>query len=116
MSLINYMGRVFSGLEMNEIVGGIPLIKFMNNNDMHRGMQYVDGDNLDTQWSFRGHGECKKGGLYATTILDYMDHYYSYGIMLGESGSDLWHWSISKVINLSVTNFFWKRKFRKMNF
>ena len=78
LDLDQWTHRVVTGQQMNELLGQIPVLKFMRNNDLHYGMQYVTGDNLDIM-SFRGYGECRNGGLYVTTILDYIDHYSEYG-------------------------------------
>lgn len=78
MSLVAYEGKTLTGKQFNEIIGKMPIVKFMNDGDLHRGFQYQNGDNLDIL-PFHGSDECCAGGLYATTLLDCMNHYHCYG-------------------------------------
>ena len=47
----------------------MPLLKFMNSDDVHYGMKYVTGPNKDIL-PFFGHSECSSGGIYVTTLTD----------------------------------------------
>jgi hypothetical protein len=65
-----YIGQTLTGKQVNEILDGMPLLKFMRDSDVHYGMKYVDGWNLDIL-PFNDSGKCSKGGLYVTQLLDY---------------------------------------------
>ncbi len=73
-----FVGKTISGQKLNELLGGMPLLKFMNDDDVHFGMQYVTGNNLDIL-SFNGSGDCCKGGLYVTTLKYFIHFYDRYG-------------------------------------
>jgi IMP cyclohydrolase len=72
-----YLGQTISGKQLNELLNGMPLLKFMNDSDTHYGMHYVDGDNIDIL-PFNGSGGCSPGGLYITQLEDYNIYYDSY--------------------------------------
>lgn len=77
-----FIGRAISGRQLDQLLNGIPLLKFMDDNDIHYGMYYTDGLNVDVL-SFVPSGECSEqssiGGLYVTCLLDYYFHYNAYG-------------------------------------
>jgi IMP cyclohydrolase len=73
-----YLGRTITGKQLNELLNGMPLLKFMNDSDIHYGMHYVDGYNLDIL-PFNGTGDCSSGGLYITRLEDYSLYYDRYG-------------------------------------
>lgn len=62
-------GQNITGAYLNQILNGVPLLKFMNDDDIHHGMKYKTGHNLDIL-SFNGTEECSPGGIYVTTIKD----------------------------------------------
>lgn len=72
------VGQVISGEELNRLLNGMPLLKFMNDDDKHYEMQYETGYNLDIL-PFNGSGDCKPGGLYVTTLEHAMKYFYLYG-------------------------------------
>jgi hypothetical protein len=73
-----YEGRTITGKRLNELLNGMPLLKFMNDDDVHYGMHYVDGNNLDIL-PFNGTYDCSSGGLYITRLEDYHLYYDQYG-------------------------------------
>ncbi len=78
--LQEYIGRIITGRQLNELLDGMPLLKFMNDNDTHYSMQYVTCHNLDIL-TFKGSGECSKGGLYVIMLTQFdmfYDHYGNY--------------------------------------
>lgn len=77
-SLKPYIGRTISGKLLNHLLNGIPLLKFMNDDDVHYGMRYVTGSNKDIL-PFFGHNECSNGGIYVTTLTDCLHYIYNYG-------------------------------------
>jgi len=78
MELYNFIGQTITGQQLNELLDGMPLLKFMNDDDTHYGMHYVDGDNLDIL-PFNGSGKCSSGGLYVTQLKEYHRYYNDYG-------------------------------------
>lgn len=76
--LFQSIGRTMSGQQLNQLLDGMPLVKFMCTNDKHYEMQYVTGRNLDIL-PFNGKGRCSPGGIYVTTIGTWMEHYSDYG-------------------------------------
>lgn len=78
--LEKYVGSVLKGYQFNNILGPvpIPLIKFMNNNDTHYGLEYKDGINYDIL-PFDISGICSKGGIYITTVEYWFTCIYGYG-------------------------------------
>jgi hypothetical protein len=77
-SLKQLIGRTFTGKELNSLLNGMPLLKFMYDTDTHYGMHYVTGSNLDIL-PFSTVEECSPGGLYVTTLDKFYDHYGFYG-------------------------------------
>ena len=73
-----YIGNTISGKHLNELLDGMPLLKFMNDDDVHFGMQYVTGDNLDIL-PFKDSGKCRRGGLYVTTLKNFALYWHKYG-------------------------------------
>lgn len=67
MQLDQYVGSVITGKQLNDTLGPIPLLKFMNNDDKHYDLQYKDGINYDIL-PFDSMHECAKGGIYVTSI------------------------------------------------
>ncbi len=47
LSLDQFIGQTIDGNKLKEIIGEMPLVKFMNNTDVHYGMNYVTGFNKD---------------------------------------------------------------------
>ena len=78
MSIAQYVGSVMFGDHFNKIIGHIPLLKFMNDNDKHYDLQYKDGINHDIL-PFNSSGTCSKGGIYITTVEYWSSYIYSYG-------------------------------------
>ena len=76
--LREYVGQTITGQKLNELLNGMPLLKFMHDSDIHYGMHYVTGHNLDVL-AFNGSGNCCKGGLYVTTLTNYAEYYSNYG-------------------------------------
>ena len=72
------IGQTITGKKLNKILRGLPLLKFMYNNDQHYGMKYVTGRNQDII-PFIDSGECEKGGIYVTTIMHFNDYYRVFG-------------------------------------
>ena len=70
MDLNNYIGQTMSGERLNHILNGMPLLKFMNDDDVHYGMKYHTGDNLDIV-PFNSSGQCQAGGIYVTTLQNF---------------------------------------------
>src|SRR5690606_15435992 len=77
-TLESLIGKTISGRELKEILRGIPLLKFMNDNDQHYGMTYHDGLNVDVL-PFNPNDECSQGGLYVTSLCNYINYYNEYG-------------------------------------
>lgn len=73
-----YIHQTISGKQLNELLDGMPLLKFMNDDDIHFGMQYVTGDNLDIL-PFNDTGKCCRGGLYVTTLEKFPLYWKKYG-------------------------------------
>jgi IMP cyclohydrolase len=78
MDLDDFIGKMITGKQLNHLLNGMPLLKFMNDSDTHHGMHYVDGDNLDIL-PFNDSGECESGGLYVTQLKDYYLYHHGYG-------------------------------------
>ena len=74
----NFIGHLVSGAVLTEILGTMPLLKFMNDNDIHYGMKYVDGYNKDIL-PFNPSRECCKGGIYITALNNCNEFSGSYG-------------------------------------
>lgn len=79
MNLDKWIGKTIPGEQLNQILDGMPLLKFMHDDDIHYGMQYKTGDNLDILSFNTSEGECSPGGLYVTTLKDSADYYDAYG-------------------------------------
>jgi hypothetical protein len=77
MSYDQYIGSVLFGDQLNRLLGSIPLIKFMHNDDKHYGMQYKSGMNHDIR-PFDSI-TCSGGGIYFTTIEYWESHVWTYG-------------------------------------
>src|SRR5271156_5210077 len=73
-NLTQYIGQELTGKRVKELLNGMPLLKFMNDNDKHYNMIYKDGLNEDVL-SFNPSNECSSGGIYITTLDNY-DHFY----------------------------------------
>ncbi len=80
MQLDRYIGFVVMGDQFNKMLGSnpIPLLKFMNNDDKHHGIQYKDGINYDIL-PFDSSGTFSKGGIYVTTIEYWFMYHSCYG-------------------------------------
>lgn len=78
MDLNDYIGQVITGEELNVLLKGMPMLKFMNNDDIHFGMQYTTGENQDIL-PFNPAGESKPGGIYVITLANYYQYYLNYG-------------------------------------
>ncbi len=78
MNLDQCIGKTMTGKELASILNGLPLIKFMNDNDVHYGMKYETGNNHDIL-EFNNSGKDEMGGIYCTTINNYQYHCYYYG-------------------------------------
>jgi len=76
--LDQYIGQMISGKQLNELLDGMPLLKFMNDSEIHHGMKYQDGDNLDIL-PFNDSGECSPGGIYITELKNYYIYCNHYG-------------------------------------
>jgi hypothetical protein len=73
-----YIGQTITGKQLNQSLDGIPLLKFMNDSDVHRKMHYKTGENLVMPFTFQPE-DCGHGGLHITSLTDYYTHYYKYG-------------------------------------
>ncbi len=78
MQLNKYIGHTITGEHLNVILEGMPLLKFMNDDDKHFGMKYETGYNLDIL-PFNGKKSCQPGGIYVTTLLDHNEYIKNYG-------------------------------------
>jgi hypothetical protein len=78
MNLRDFIGQTLTGKQVNEILITMPLLKFMNDDGVHYGVEYVTGENKDLV-PFCGQGECQAGGIYVTTLGDSDVHINSYG-------------------------------------
>jgi hypothetical protein len=78
MNINSFIGQTITGQQLNLILNGMPVLKFMNNNDIHYGMHYVTGRNQDIR-PFNNSGHCCSGGLYVTTLENYIHYYLTYG-------------------------------------
>lgn len=72
--------KTVSGKELNEKLNGMPLLKFMNNTDIHYDFEYMTGKNKDVN-SFTPSGCCEPGGLYFTSLIDFSEYYDCMGII-----------------------------------
>ena len=75
---LSYM--TITGKQLKEIIGDMPLLKFMFDNDQHYGMKYRTGVNEDLL-EFKNDDMCSSGGIYVTTLDNfnhYCGHYGSY--------------------------------------
>lgn len=70
--------KTISGRQLKQILKGMPLLKFMNDNDQHYGMKYQTGFNEDYM-IFENENNCSKGGIYVTTLDKYNIYVDSYG-------------------------------------
>ena len=70
--------HTITGKELNLILGNMPLLKFMNNNDTHNGMTYHTGENEDII-PFNNTGSCSQGGIYVTTLDNLCEFYSDFG-------------------------------------
>jgi len=77
MSCDQYIGSVLFGDQLNRLLGPIPLLKFMHDDDKHYGMQYKSGMNHDIK-PFDSI-TCSGGGIYFTTIEYWESHVWTYG-------------------------------------
>jgi hypothetical protein len=71
------IGHTITGKQLNDLLNGIPLLKFMYNDDIHYGMHYMTGHNLDIL-PFSTISDCSPGGLYVTTLNNYWIFYHDY--------------------------------------
>ncbi len=67
--------KPIKGSDLNKTLDGMPMLKFMNDNEVHFGMKYKTGKNhdilpLDSK-------ECSCGGIYVTPLINY-DYWRSY--------------------------------------
>lgn len=70
--------QTITGKQLKEIIGDMPLLKFMNNNDRHFEMTYKTGVNKDVI-EFDNTGCCSSGGIYVTTLGHSHNYSNSYG-------------------------------------
>lgn len=77
-SVSQWIGKTISGEKLNQLLDGMPLLKFMHNNDKHFSMQYKTGDNKDIL-PFDDSGRSLSGGIYVTSLRHYNDFYNEYG-------------------------------------
>jgi hypothetical protein len=78
LKLSEYVGKVLTGREVTDILDGMPLLKFMNDNDTHFGMTYKTGINVDVV-QFNPNGKCCDGGIYLATLDGFVGYYNRYG-------------------------------------
>lgn len=76
--LNNLIGKTITGQKLNELLDGMPLVKFMYDDDKHYSIEYKTGLNHDIL-PFNNSGKCRKGGIYITTLADYDTHIDMYG-------------------------------------
>jgi hypothetical protein len=76
--LKDLFGLTISGKQLKQILGSMPLLKFMNDDDLHYGMKYQTGINEDLL-EFENSSSCSRGGIYVTTLDNCMHYVGSYG-------------------------------------
>src|SRR6185312_2533759 len=76
--LNDYINKVITGKKLYSIIGKMPLIKFMHDDDKHYDMEYKDGWNEDVLL-FNPTGSCSEGGIYFTLLSHYSCFYKDYG-------------------------------------
>lgn len=64
------IGKEITGKQFNELYKDEPLHKFTNKTENQFGFQYVDGLNVDVHPFDLSHGDCSKGGLYFTSVIN----------------------------------------------
>lgn len=84
MPLDKFIDSVITGKQLNEALGFVPLLKFMNDDDIHYGLQYKDGINHDIL-PFSSSGTCSPGGIYITTI----EYWFIHINQPGDSGREV---------------------------
>lgn len=77
-NLNELMYKTITGKQLKEIIGSMPLLKFMNDDDQHFGMTYHTGINEDCLM-FENKSNCSRGGIYVTTLENYESYYTTYG-------------------------------------
>lgn len=78
MNLDQHIGKTVSGSELEKILDGMPLLKFMHDDNKHFDLLYRTGMNIDFL-PFSPSGQCQPGGLYVTTLKDYYFHQGRFG-------------------------------------
>lgn len=76
--LESMVGLTITGQQLNQLLVGFPLLKFMNDNDQHFGMKYQTGKNENIE-KFDNSGSCRPGGIYITTLRYFCLYERSYG-------------------------------------
>lgn len=77
--LIDLQWKTITGKQLNKILGPMPLLKFMYDDDIHHGMYYVTGLNED-YLEFDNSDACKSGGIYVTTLDNAQTYCDDYGL------------------------------------
>jgi ribosomal protein L12E/L44/L45/RPP1/RPP2 len=77
-TLEDLFGLTISGKQLKQILGSMPLLKFMHDDDQHYGMKYQTGANEDLL-EFENSSSCSRGGIYVTTLDNCMHYVGSYG-------------------------------------
>lgn len=72
------VGHTINGDQLNHILNGMPLVKFMLDDDVHYNMKYITGYNKNIE-PFKGSGECSPGGIYITTLNNCNRFFNNYG-------------------------------------
>src|SRR5579872_3779422 len=59
----SFVGRVLTGTEFNQLYQDVSFVKLTNNRELHCGLQYQDGYNVD-RLGFDHKEPCSQGGMY----------------------------------------------------
>lgn len=77
--LKDLISKTITGKQLKEIIGDMPLLKFMNNDDTHYGLKYHQGINKDNNHPFINNGACSPGGIYVTTLENAYEYWDKFG-------------------------------------